>query len=191
MPSHSSFSTISIIFFLSIHSVSLCTILIWSILPSILFVPLNPYVPSIPSTATDVFVQLSVASTHSICHPFKLLYLFHPFLWPEALPAIFLLRCLSHVWVMSELNLICLSQIWVKRRPKKRVFTTYPTSRQKYVDVLSQISFVWVKSEQKRRQVHKKGTFLNQIDIFGNWLRLSAKSLLPETEKIRYLSKLR
>ena len=35
----------------------------------------------------------------------------------------------SDVWVMSESNLICLSQIWVKkRRPKKRVFTTYPTS---------------------------------------------------------------
>ena len=67
----------------------------------------------------------------------------------EALSAIFLLVCLSQIWVKketksariydishfttkvrrcSESNLICLSQIWVKKETKKRVFMTYPTS---------------------------------------------------------------
>ena len=34
---------------------------------------------------------------------------------PKALPAIFS----SDIWVMSALNLICLSQIWVKKETKK------------------------------------------------------------------------
>ena len=37
------------------------------------------------------------------------------------------------IWVKSESNLIYLSKIWVKTRPKKRVFATYPVSRQKCV----------------------------------------------------------
>ena len=39
----------------------------------------------------------------------------------------------SEIWVKSEPNLIYLSKIWVKTRPKKRVFATYPVSRQKCV----------------------------------------------------------
>ena len=39
----------------------------------------------------------------------------------------------SYIWVKSESNLIYLSKIWVKTRPKKRVFATYPVSRQKCV----------------------------------------------------------
>ena len=39
----------------------------------------------------------------------------------------------SDIWVKSEPNLIYLSKIWVKTRPKKRVFATYPVSRQKCV----------------------------------------------------------
>ena len=39
----------------------------------------------------------------------------------------------SAIWVKSEPNLIYLSKIWVKTRPKKRVFATYPVSRQKCV----------------------------------------------------------
>ena len=55
----------------------------------------------------------------------------------------------SDVWVMSESDLICLSQIWVKKETKRaRIYdiSHFTTKVCRIVDVLSQISFVWVKS---------------------------------------------
>ena len=59
------------------------------------------------------------------------------------------------LWVKSHLSESNLS----KKRPKKHVLTT-----NKYTNTSSH-------------------PFLNQMDTFGNWLRLSAKSLLSKTEK--------
>ena len=41
----------------------------------------------------------------------------------------------------------------------------------------------WVKSHLSESNLSKKFSILNQMDTFGNWLRLSAKSLLSKTEK--------
>ena len=112
---------------------------------------------------------------------------------------------------MSESNLICLSQIWVKKHLEKRVFTIYTVSRQKCViDPLLHkedekahnpfhtlyckknafnYSISWkLFTVSKVFVVHHGGKlyiwpFLIQISTFGKWLRLSAKSLLSKTEK--------
>ena len=59
----------------------------------------------------------------------------------EALPAIFLLRCLSHVRVGSHLSESNMS----KKGDQNNAYLQH--TPQKCVDVLSQISFVLVKSE--------------------------------------------
>ena len=122
---------------------------------------------------------------------------------PEALPAIFY----SDVWVTSESNLICLSQICVKKETKKaRIYdiSHFATKVRRCSESnLICLSQIWVKRRPKNylssivaylltytlRNECEDVVFVEML-IFGlnlihfpKWLRLSAKSLLSKTEK--------
>ena len=95
----------------------------------------------------------------------------------------------SDIWVKSESNLIYLSKIWVKTQPKKRVFATYPVSRQKCVFVLGLVwsrlramnqskSFNMIESACLSWSFYIRNSlwlldspFFIQIDTFVKWLR--------------------
>ena len=111
----------------------------------------------------------------------------------EALPAFFY----TDIWVMSESNLICLSQIWVKKETKKACIydishfvTKVRRCSESNLICLSQI---WVKSGPKMPIFGPKWPkmkILDQIWPFlgqNSWFqREEAKGLVPTQRKTTY-----